>query len=519
MRRRGELAIVGAVALGYGVVLGRVLHRIGDEGSIAYGAVRVLNGEVPYRDFFEVLAPGSFLWLAAWFLILGKTWVVMRTALVISWVVSVVALHWLTLQAHDGRFRFIPAAVYLFVAIPMFTGASQHWDSNAAAFLAMSAFVASRGSNSVRRWLLNGVLVGIVALFSQQKGAWLLIGLVAAHLSEGHWTRALRRAARNAAFLTVGSAVVVMGWIAVYLWLGAVGDWYYAVIRWPLERYGNVNAMRYAFALREWVIPWLWDVAHALAHGIMASAVFRVSLLPFLAVVILPAIVLAAVVMLIRRDTANRFTSWTPFAIAGFALFISETHRPDVLHLLYGSPFLWIVAAAVAAEVHGRVASRAVAATAVVLTAGIALVGMINFAQSRPRAVVQSRRGEYAAFDRDEALEFLMAHTSAGDTAFMYPYYPMYYFLADLRNPTRYSTLMYGINTDAQFAEAIRAIDADRTRYVVWDDVVVGEQLSRWFPGYREPPPAEQVMERYFSVHYDVVAHANGFTILERRGR
>jgi hypothetical protein len=519
MRRRAELAIVAVIAAGYSVVLARVLHRIGDEGSIVYGAVRVLDGDVPYRDFFEVLAPGSFLWLAAWFLILGKTWVAMRAALVVTWVVSVVALHWLTLQAHDGRFRFVPAAVYLFVAIPMLTGASQHWDGNAVAFLAMAAFVASRESNSVRRWFLNGVLVGIVALFSQQKGAWLLIGLVTAQLAEGNWTRTFRSAALKAASLTVGSVVIVIAWIAVYAWLGAVGDWYYAVIRWPLDRYGKVNAMPYAFALREWVVPWLWNVAHALAHGIKASAIFGLSLLPFLTVVSLPAIVLAAVPIMIRRNAGYRVTPWTSLAIVGFALFISEIHRPDVSHLLYGTPFLWIVAAAVAAEVHGRVASRVVAGAAVVLMAGIVLVGMINFAQSRPTAVVPSRRGEYSALERDEALEFLMAHTSAGDTAFLYPYYPMYYFLADLRNPTRYSTLMYGINTDAQFAEAIRAIDADRTRYVVWDEVVAGEQLTRWFPGYREPPPAEQVMEQYFAAHYDLVTRANGFRILQRRDR
>src|SRR6476620_8417933 len=82
--------------------------------------------------------------------------------------------------------------------------------------------------------------------------------------ADGYWTGTLRRASRNAAVLGLGSAVVVICWVAAYAWLGAVGDWYYAVIRWPLERYGNVNAMPYAFALREWIVPWLWDVAHTL---------------------------------------------------------------------------------------------------------------------------------------------------------------------------------------------------------------------------------------------------------------
>ncbi len=39
---------------------------LGDEGIFLHAAVRILGGEVLYRDFFELLPPGSFLAVAAW---------------------------------------------------------------------------------------------------------------------------------------------------------------------------------------------------------------------------------------------------------------------------------------------------------------------------------------------------------------------------------------------------------------------------------------------------------------------
>jgi len=41
----------------------------GDEGSLAYGAVRIVHGQVFARDFFEAMGPGTFYWLAAFNLI------------------------------------------------------------------------------------------------------------------------------------------------------------------------------------------------------------------------------------------------------------------------------------------------------------------------------------------------------------------------------------------------------------------------------------------------------------------
>lgn len=45
----------------------RVVRLGTDEGSLVYGAVRIVHGQVFARDFFEVIGPGTFYWLAMFF--------------------------------------------------------------------------------------------------------------------------------------------------------------------------------------------------------------------------------------------------------------------------------------------------------------------------------------------------------------------------------------------------------------------------------------------------------------------
>jgi hypothetical protein len=82
--RRGDVPLLKAVVL-FAVAL--VLLWIGldpyainvyDEGVIVYGAQRILQGEVPYRDFWGLYPPGQFLAVAALFKAFGSSLLVER---------------------------------------------------------------------------------------------------------------------------------------------------------------------------------------------------------------------------------------------------------------------------------------------------------------------------------------------------------------------------------------------------------------------------------------------------------
>jgi hypothetical protein len=126
-------------------------------------------------------------------------------------------------------------------------------------------------------------------------------------------------------------------------------------------------------------------------------------------------------------------------------------------------------------------------------------------------------RGSVYVFNADGVLDFLTAHVKLGEPIFVYPYAPMYYFLSAARNPTRYSLLMYRMNTESQFRDAVQSLERNNVRYVVWDRSFP-QWIHNWFPAYRNPPRDRLIMEPYLLDHYRVVGGTDsGFQFLERK--
>jgi hypothetical protein len=205
-----------------------------------------------------------------------------------------------------------------------------------------------------------------------------------------------------------------------------------------------------------------------------------------------------------------------PYWLVGIALWMAEIHRMDIMHLVYGASvllilifFLWKVLTG------GRVGLWRF--TLGLLTLSLVIFGMLNLAVvSTATTNLATRKGNIHAFREDTALRFLVERTAPGEEVFVYPYYPMYYFLAGVRNPTRYNWLMYRLNTEAQFAEVIESLDRKKVKYVLWDTFVEGANLEKWFPNYVHPGKEGLQLERYLETHYRVFGIENGFRILER---
>lgn len=487
--------------------------RIGDEGSIVYGAQRVTNGEVPYRDFFEVMGPGSFYWLALWFKVLGTSWVTSRLAVLATALASACAIYYMAARHCNSRFAPFPAVLYAVVTIPLWPGASHHLDSNLWALLAIAA-VGGASQLSTRRAVIAGLFAGFSSTIMPQKGvlifAALMLSVALQRGSLRNWRRVLSRIGWMAsAFAAVGVSVLVFFWSQ-----GALDDLLYANVVWPATRYHSVNVMPYGHGLIEWFLPSWSSVIRAVLPWTLAVVAIGAVLLPFAFIASLPVmgLLLSACRAIAPRHPLGRELPLT-YVLAGFALFVSECHRPDIVHLIYGSPVLAVLVTLALAKMPSRgvvIARRA-------LVGCLALVAMVlALIASMAQTTVETRRGVVHMFDRDEALDFLQTHVAPDENVFVYPYYPMYYFLANIRNPTRYSILMYHINTEDQFNEVIDALHRERVRFVLWDTFVAGENLTRWFPAYRHPPAEQQLLERYLTEHYRVVGIKNRFRILER---
>jgi hypothetical protein len=130
---------------------------------------------------------------------------------------------------------------------------------------------------------------------------------------------------------------------------------------------------------------------------------------------------------------------------------------------------------------------------------------------------VETASGALYLFGPDPVMEFLNTHVQPGEEIFAYPYSPVYYFLSGTRNPTRYSILMYGINTDSQFRDAVKSLENKKVRYIIWDREFNDMGARIGWPMYSVPPKERQIMEPYLAAHYKLLKRVKQYDIVERK--
>lgn len=106
---------------------------------------------------------------------------------------------------------------------------------------------------------------------------------------------------------------------------------------------------------------------------------------------------------------------------------------------------------------------------------------------------------------------YLRERTAPGEPIFVYPTLPMFYYLADRPNPTRFGHAYPGVATPAEVEEMIATLEARRVRYLVWDQFWVNE----WGLGDRHL--LNKPLTDYLLATYQTEVSIGSYHILARR--
>src|SRR5215470_2631290 len=142
-----------------------------DESVYLYEAKRVLEGEVPYRDVFEITTPGWLYLMAALFRLFGVTLATARIATAVLHGAGAAALY-ATCRRLGVRWglAWLAPLAYLLIAQPAWPIASQHWLGTFLTILLLLHCASLPGPRAA--WaLLPGVIVGLLIGVLQQRGA------------------------------------------------------------------------------------------------------------------------------------------------------------------------------------------------------------------------------------------------------------------------------------------------------------------------------------------------------------
>jgi 4-amino-4-deoxy-L-arabinose transferase-like glycosyltransferase len=480
----------------------RLLLLETDEGLLVSGAVRVMHGQVFARDFFEIVGPGTFYWVAMFFKLFGATFMAERICLFLTSLGTGLLVYFLSRRICT-RYQTLPCIILIGTYFgALWPTISHHVDSNCFALLSVACLVIWQDRRKDSLLFAAGVLSGATTCFLQPKGVLLLFASVA-----WLWVQHRRRSAHlsSLSFLVSGY-VSAVGLVLIYFWSHhALEDLIYANVLWPSMRYSAVNIVPYANGIVQyywngWVGPpggsrWLVGLAIVLIG-------------PFLLVAALPPVLVILGVLHRKKDTRQEVLLYW---LCGWALWLSEIHRKDMCHLVFGSPLLIILCIHYIEEYRAKVADWVL--QIISISAGcLAAFNLLLVLFAHP---VPTKAGSVAVLKNDPVITALDNRVSPGEEIFVYPTYPMYYFLSGTTNPTRWSGLGYNYNSASELQEVVQVLDRRRVRHVVWD-TLFQEKIKMVFPSMKPARSDQLIIEPYLESHYRVVWQENGVLIMER---
>ena len=479
----------------------------GDEGIILQGAQRILQGQVLYRDFFSLLTPGSYYWMAFFFKIFGSSILVGRAVLLIEGALLSVLTYLIARRVCSRWSAFLSSVLVTLLGLPNRFLVLHNWDSTFWACLTLYSALLFLQFPKRLPLFATGCFAAFTCLFDQSKGAGIVFGLA---LGFGILlaTDCQRLRYWKPDFLAVCAIGFAVPFLVTFAYFGMerslwpmLADWF-----WPVRNYSAVNKTSYGFVLLSPA-----DRAEMSSDPWPLRMFMMVVTAPWFIIPALPFAALASLIYWTRyksrvNSDENRRAYYVlvSAAVVGLFLAIVATGRPDFTHFVYVIPMLFVVVAWI---IDGHMLPSAVRRALPLLVFGL-LLSSVSFGLSiltqplNARYTLHTRRGTLKASHPDEILDYVQRRVPAGQTLLVYPYLPLYYYLTDTFNPTRYEYLMPAFHTADQYQQVVTQLRADQTRIIVFEPSF-REKLPVGFPGASpEMLSAPDPVADYINSHY-----------------
>ena len=508
-----------------------------DEGSTAAQALRILNGDLIYRDFFTVVTPGSYYTVAWLFRMFGEQLMVLRWAALGCGLA--IALVTLAIGRRMVSWPFAAAAALMTTVWGWFLITPNFYSLQAALFALIALYCHLRDTEEPRtRWVvLAGVMTGLTVLVKQNVGAYVAAGvLLSIWLSRAFETAPdFRGQLRRSAFFIAGIAIPAVPTLLYLVAAGAGPYLYESWVYYPLMKYPARFALPLpAFypLLPEHNVITLRDALPALlTRAIPEPAVFGiwVKFVLYLPVLVYPLIVVRlgwlAFQFHRRRAADLRVEGGALLAIAivGAVLLLQTWPRADLTHLLFGIQPTFVLFAYLTD--CGWRAMRAAAGPRLVVSAVLLVIMLVPHAlllwngyrrtdweYANYVAPLRSERARgvravpIEAQRIDTVTRYVADHTSADDPIFVVPWAAGFYFLADRKNPTRTDFMLF--EDPELYPCLIARLEQHPPTYVIYG--YTWDVDERRFRDYAAP------IDRYIRSRYAIEGGIDGYEIWRR---
>jgi len=387
----------------------------GDQIGFFNDGSRMALGQLPYRDYFKIVPPGTDLTYALLIKLFGAQMWIPNLLMASLAAITALLMTLIASRLMRGAIIVLPGLLLASFILLASTDATHHWFSTIAI---LAALLVMMDGNTLPSVAFAGALSGVAACFTQSKGAVavtaFIVYLVAYAnsrseiLSNGRWKKSL---------LLGGVAAGVFATVNLYfIQAASLRTWLYCLIVYPLRYYPSPT-------INNWRVLIDGFPSHA---GLITWAVFS---FVYATVPLVYFVFLVGKRRLFKKDGGERRDKLQLVAMTGLAMFLAVASAPSLKRLATVSPpamilLVWLLNRPGKAVAGFRVL---LASTAVALAIAIPV-----HLQIRSPYYLNLPAGRAALFDPAlyEEYHWLLENTYPGEYFFgLPPFYSAFHML------------------------------------------------------------------------------------------
>jgi len=530
---RRELPFFALLALAVPMLLVQLKSpaSLYDEGLVLLAAERIRHGEIPYRDFWTLYAPGYYYVVAALFSVVEPTVLAARWLDSLLRMALVVVAYLLARSLTSRWVAVVPAA-----CIAFWLGTIGFYSSPAfpatAAILATNLVLAHAFRVRDERWLwVAGLGLGITAIVRLDFGGFATVGAVAAVAIAG-WREGvqggaplptrIRQVVWPVARLAGGALLVALPAYLPLIRVAGLPTLLDQLVLFPATVFRAVRHLPLPSPIPTFVITsqrwteWVWLYLPAMVYATALVVTLR------------------WLVVVASTDDDRFRIAVTCLALtgAGLGLWIKATTRFHDVEVLPTTICAAIVGTALVHRIPRRIRRSLPFGLAFAVAAALLLVRpyLVHFASvvasdpTSPLACYSElpRAGcVRTSPNQTRMVEYVRAHTAPGETVFfgnarhdlIFINDLLAYFLADRPSPTRYAELHPGLATTVPVQQAIVADLAEKD--VRW--VVTRRGFESKEPNASGVSSDVTLLDDYIRTHYRPETTFGPYQVWQRR--
>jgi hypothetical protein len=448
-----------------------IVPAAGDQSIFLWGASRMVEGQVIYRDFFQFITPGTEVLYFVLIKTFGQTASLPRLiTLGVAVAYTVIGLRISRRVLSDWRVYLGPL-LFLAAGFLPFPDPTHHVFSTLAVLCALDLQLLEidAGENRPKLQFLSGALCGLSCFFTPSRGVIALVAMGLVTLSD-RFNIPNASAIRRISNLVIGFLAAVIVLLGPTIWLSGFQNVLNDVVLFTLKHYRGMpyNDLR-CYGTDLPIAGIGMPTLNTPMEPAAVVGIVKWSLIYFIS----PGIYLLFAAGLWRKRAAGfglQEKKLLLIAVIGSALFLSVAYAPTHFRMgVVSMPATILTAWFLRSD---RTISRILA------------LGLASFAVAvvRPAGIWQSQRntleilrtptGAVAVSDTvfdstAEKYAWLNSHTQPGD--YLFSQYAEHYYLFRLRNPGPVPFLTnYDYTTEEQVQETLAGIRRHKVKYIIW---------------------------------------------------